>query len=57
MYKIKTTFIDNEKVENLDRISDSIKNKTKEIQKKFDNTSNSAVILTGKQVVEAVKKT
>ncbi|SPR03703.1 conjugal transfer protein TraG [Orientia tsutsugamushi str. Gilliam] len=54
---IKQTFIDNEKVENLDRISDSIKNKTKEIQKKFDNTSNSAVILTGKQVVEAVKKT
>nr|WP_230597931.1 conjugal transfer protein TraG N-terminal domain-containing protein [Orientia tsutsugamushi] len=52
---IEQTFIDNEKVENLDRISDSIKNKTKEIQKKFDNTSNSAVILTGKQAVEASK--
>ncbi|KJV52003.1 putative traG protein [Orientia tsutsugamushi str. Karp] len=37
---IEQTFADNEKVENLDQVSDSIKNKTKEIQKKFDNTSN-----------------
>ncbi len=49
---IKQTFIDNEKVENLDRISDSIKDKTKEIQDEFNNTSNSAVILTGKQAVK-----
>nr|WP_245406695.1 conjugal transfer protein TraG N-terminal domain-containing protein [Orientia tsutsugamushi] len=52
---IKQTSSDNEKIKNLDRISDSIKNKTQEIQDEFDNTSNSAVILTGKQVVEAVK--
>ncbi|KJW05843.1 conjugative transfer TraG domain protein [Orientia tsutsugamushi str. Sido] len=35
---IEQTFIDNEKVENLDRISDSIKNKTQEIQNEFNNT-------------------
>ncbi|WP_080946342.1 conjugal transfer protein TraG N-terminal domain-containing protein [Orientia tsutsugamushi] len=52
---IEQTFIDNEKVENLDQISDSIKNKTKEIQNEFNNTSNSAVILTGKQAVKNLK--
>ncbi|KJV51826.1 conjugal transfer protein TraG N-terminal domain-containing protein, partial [Orientia tsutsugamushi] len=52
---IEQTFIDNEKVENLDRISDSIKNKTKEIQNEFNNTSNSTVILTGKQAVKNLK--
>ncbi|WP_371253071.1 conjugal transfer protein TraG N-terminal domain-containing protein [Orientia tsutsugamushi] len=53
---IEQAFVDNKKVENLDRISDSIKNKTQEIQKKFDNTSNSALVLTGKQAVEAGKE-
>ncbi|WP_371222850.1 conjugal transfer protein TraG N-terminal domain-containing protein [Orientia tsutsugamushi] len=52
---IKQTSSDNEKIKNLDRISDSIKNNTQEIQKEFDNTSNSAVILAGKEVLEAVK--
>ncbi|KJV72207.1 conjugal transfer protein TraG [Orientia tsutsugamushi] len=46
---IKQTFIDNEKVENLDRISDSIKNKTKEIQKKFFDTTDSTFLRAGEQ--------
>lgn len=50
---IEQTFSDNKKIKNLDQVSDSIKNKTKEIQDEFNNTSNSAVILTGKQAVEA----
>ncbi|QES96711.1 conjugal transfer protein TraG N-terminal domain-containing protein [Orientia tsutsugamushi] len=53
---IEQTFIDNEKVENLDRISDSIKNKTQEIQNEFNNTSNSAVIMTGNKAVEVGKE-
>ncbi|KJV73375.1 putative traG protein [Orientia tsutsugamushi str. TA716] len=52
---IEQAFVDNEKVENLDQISVNIKNKAQEIQKEFDNTSNSAVILTGKEVLKAVK--
>ncbi|WP_258230921.1 conjugal transfer protein TraG N-terminal domain-containing protein [Orientia tsutsugamushi] len=52
---IEQAFVDKEKVENLDQISVNIKNKAQEIQKEFDNTSNSAVILTGKEVLKAVK--
>ncbi|WP_252831477.1 conjugal transfer protein TraG N-terminal domain-containing protein [Orientia tsutsugamushi] len=49
---IKQTFIDNEKVENLDRISDSIKNKTQGIQKKFSDTTDSTFSMAGKQALE-----
>ncbi|KJW06862.1 putative conjugative transfer TraG domain protein, partial [Orientia tsutsugamushi str. UT144] len=49
------TFSDNKKIKNLDQVSDSIKNKTKEIQDEFNNTSNSALILTGKQAVKNLK--
>ncbi|SPR13388.1 conjugal transfer protein TraG N-terminal domain-containing protein [Orientia tsutsugamushi] len=52
---IEQAFVDNEKVENLDQISVNIKNKAQEIQKEFDNTSNSAVILTGKEVLKVEK--
>ncbi|SPR08871.1 conjugal transfer protein TraG [Orientia tsutsugamushi] len=52
---IKQTFIDNEKIKNLDQISDSIKNKTKKNQEEFDNTSNSALVLAGKEVLKAAK--
>ncbi|KJV71539.1 conjugal transfer protein TraG N-terminal domain-containing protein, partial [Orientia tsutsugamushi] len=52
---IEQTFADNEKVENLDQISDSIKNKTKKNQEEFDNTSNSALVLAGKEVLKAAK--
>ncbi|WP_371253524.1 conjugal transfer protein TraG N-terminal domain-containing protein [Orientia tsutsugamushi] len=52
---IEQTFSNNKKIKNLDRISDSIKDKTKEIQDEFNNTSNSAVILTGKQAVKNLK--
>ncbi|QES95850.1 conjugal transfer protein TraG N-terminal domain-containing protein [Orientia tsutsugamushi] len=52
---IEQAFVDNEKIENLNQISDSIKNKTKEIQNEFNNTSNSTVILTGKQAVKNLK--
>ncbi|KJV71049.1 conjugative transfer TraG domain protein [Orientia tsutsugamushi str. TA716] len=52
---IEQTFSDNKKIKNLDQVSDSIKNKTKEIQDEFNNTSNSALILTGKQAVKNLK--
>ncbi|KJV52181.1 putative traG protein [Orientia tsutsugamushi str. Kato PP] len=52
---IEQTFSNNKKIKSLDRISDSIKDKTKEIQDEFNNTSNSAVILTGKQAVKNLK--
>ncbi|KJV54525.1 conjugative transfer TraG domain protein, partial [Orientia chuto str. Dubai] len=51
---IEQTFSSHEKIKNLNKISDSIKNKTQEIQKEFDDTSNSAAIMAGKQAVEAV---
>ncbi|WP_371253287.1 conjugal transfer protein TraG [Orientia tsutsugamushi] len=49
---IKQTSSDNEKIKNLDQISVNIKDKTQEIQNEFNNTSNSAVILTGKQAIK-----
>ncbi|SPR03613.1 conjugal transfer protein TraG [Orientia tsutsugamushi str. Gilliam] len=52
---IKQTSSDNEKIKNLDQISDSIKNKTKKNQEEFDNTSNSALVLAGKEVLKAAK--
>ncbi|SPR04414.1 conjugal transfer protein TraG [Orientia tsutsugamushi] len=48
---IEQAFVDNEKVENLDRISDSIKNKTQEIQKKFSDTTDSTFSMAGKQAL------
>ncbi|KJV71282.1 putative traG protein [Orientia tsutsugamushi str. TA763] len=53
---IEQTFSDNKKIKNLDQVSDSIKNKTKEIQDEFNNTSNSAVIMTGNKAVEVGKE-
>ncbi|KJV77969.1 putative conjugative transfer TraG domain protein [Orientia tsutsugamushi str. UT76] len=49
---IEQAFVDKEKVENLDRISDSIKNKTQEIQKKFSDTTDSTFSMAGKQALE-----
>ncbi|SPR05107.1 conjugal transfer protein TraG [Orientia tsutsugamushi str. Gilliam] len=49
---IEHTFSDNEKIKNLDRISDSIKNKTQEIQKKFSDTTDSTFLMAGKQALE-----
>ncbi|QES96408.1 conjugal transfer protein TraG N-terminal domain-containing protein [Orientia tsutsugamushi] len=49
---IEHTFSDNEKIKNLDRISDSIKNKTQEIQKKFSDTTDSTFLRAGKQALE-----
>ncbi|KJV51191.1 putative conjugative transfer TraG domain protein [Orientia tsutsugamushi str. Gilliam] len=52
---MEQTLSDNEKVKTINQIPDSIKNKTKEIQDEFNNTSNSALILTGKQAVKNLK--
>ncbi|KJV54456.1 putative conjugative transfer TraG domain protein [Orientia chuto str. Dubai] len=52
----QSSITDTEKVEHLNRISDSIKNKAQKIEKEFDNISNSAVILVGKEAVEAGKE-
>ncbi|SPM44758.1 conjugal transfer protein TraG [Orientia tsutsugamushi] len=49
---IEQAFVDKEKVENLDQISDSIKNKTQEIQKKFSDTTDSTFLSAGKQALE-----
>ncbi|WP_371253374.1 hypothetical protein [Orientia tsutsugamushi] len=52
---MEQTLSDNEKVKTLNQIPDSIKNKTKKNQEEFDNTSNSALVLAGKEVLKAAK--
>ncbi|WP_041621102.1 hypothetical protein [Orientia tsutsugamushi] len=49
---IEQIFSDNEKIENLNRISDNIKNETQKIQKKFSDTTNSTFLRAGKQALE-----
>ncbi|XAF72893.1 hypothetical protein QU600_000853 [Orientia tsutsugamushi] len=52
---MEQTLSDNEKVKTLNQIPDNIKNETQKIQDEFNNTSNSALILTGKEAIKAVK--
>ncbi|KJV76450.1 hypothetical protein [Orientia tsutsugamushi] len=49
---IEQTFSDNEKIENLNQISDSIKDKTQKIQKKFSDTTDSTFLKAGKQALK-----
>ncbi|KJV50517.1 hypothetical protein OTSGILL_2965 [Orientia tsutsugamushi str. Gilliam] len=49
---IEQAFVDNEKIENLNQISDSIKDKTQKIQKKFSDTTDSTILRAGKQALE-----
>ncbi|WP_371219566.1 conjugal transfer protein TraG N-terminal domain-containing protein [Orientia tsutsugamushi] len=49
---IEQAFVDNEKIENLNQISDSIKDKTQKIQKKFSDTTDSTILMAGKQALE-----
>ncbi|WP_371223451.1 conjugal transfer protein TraG N-terminal domain-containing protein [Orientia tsutsugamushi] len=49
---MEQTLSDNEKVKTLNQIPDSIKDKTKEIQKKFSDTTDSTFLRVGEQALE-----
>ncbi|SPR14106.1 hypothetical protein [Orientia tsutsugamushi] len=49
---MEQTLSDNEKVKTLNQIPDSIKNKTKEIQKKFSDTTDSTFLRAGEQALK-----